>query len=445
MRVARMMVAGGFALSAVAMLLVLAQPAAAIPAWTRKYGMDCSSCHVAGFKLNRFGQDFLRSGHQMANWEEKQDLGSHLSVAQKSRYNWSQTVVNGSVKPGSKVNSFEQHALSLYMGGPLQKEWSYFAELYWHENSGNTSGSSDLNDYGRSKLADAYLQYIHHEAEAKYTSVRFGQFSPFLLHLHGVGARLSQDRAYVVNSGTVGDNPYKPFMRQYGLEVSQYVQGFTATAAVMNGTGGKLFNRVDNDLKKDVYGTLDYSIDDFGSMLGVYGYVGHYPLPVDNKDLPTGVSGNPIPSSVHYTKYTTYDEFNQIGVLGNFTRKQGALVGAFFSGKNEFSNQRLNEKWYPVDSLTTAVESETKSVGYYAEVQIYALHPRVQPYLRWDFWDPNTDVDDNEVLGPMVGVSWRALDNGRLVAQYAALKTRKGSSTLDETKQAITFELNFMF
>jgi hypothetical protein len=419
-----MVLAGGLALSIVALLLVMVQPAAAIPAWTRKYGMDCSSCHAAGFKLNRFGQDFLRSGHQLANWEEKQDIGGHLSVAQKSRFNWSQTMVDGAVKPGSKVNSFEQHALSLYMGGPLQEEWSYFAELYWHENSGSTSGSSDLNDYGRSKLADAYVHYVHHEAEAKYTSVRFGQFSPFLLHLHGVGARLSQDRAYVVNSGTVGDNPYKPFMRQYGLEVSQYVQGFTATAAIMNGTGAKLFNRVDNDLKKDVYGTFDYSIDDFGSMLGVYGYSGHYPLSVD------------APKT-----YVGYDDFNQLGVLGNFTRKQGALVGALFTGVNKFS--LTNEVAAPADTANTAVDR--KSMGYYAEVQLYMLHPRVQPYVRWDFWDPNTDVDDNEVLGPMVGVSWRALDNGRLVAQYSALKTKKGSSTLDETKQAVTFELNFMF
>lgn len=424
MRVSRWIVTGSLALSAAAMLMALARPATAIPAWARKYEVDCSSCHVAGFKLNRMGQNFLRSGHQTAGWEEKQDISGHVSVAQKSRFNWGQTVVDGNVKPGSKVNSFEQHALSLYMGGPLQKEWSYFAEMYWQENSGNTSGSSDLNDYARSKLADAYLQYIHHENDEQYTSVRFGQFSSFLLHLNGVGARLSQDRPYVINSGTVGDNPYKPFVRQYGLEVAQSVRSFTATAAVMNGTGAKLFNRVDNDLKKDAYGTLDYSFDDYGSMLGVYGYSGHYPLRADNA-----------------VKYATYDDFNQLGVLGNFTRKQGALVGAFFSGRNEFS--LTNEVAAPADTADAAIEQ--KSMGYYAEAQLYTLHPRVQPYVRWDFWDPNTDVDDNEVSGPLFGINWRALDAGRLVAHYQILKTKKGSATLDETKHSVVFEANFMF
>jgi hypothetical protein len=409
---------------AAATLMVCVSPATAVPAWSRKYDVDCSSCHVAGFKLTRMGQDFLRSGHQTAGWEEKQTLDAHVSVAQKIRYNWGQTIVNDDVRPGSKTNSFEQHALSIYMGGPLQKEWSYFVELYFHENSGSTSGSSDLSDFGRSKLADAYLQYLKRTADDVYTSVRFGQFAPYLLHLHGVGARLSQDRPFAINSGTIGDNPYKPFTRQYGLELSQYYRGFNVAAAVMNGTGGRLFNRVDNDLKKDVYATADYAFDDQGSMLGVYGYVGHYPLRLDNA-----------------VKYAGYDEFNQLGVLGNLTRKQGALVGAFFSGRNEFT--LTNDVVAPADTTDSALEP--KSIGFYGEFQVYALHPRVQPFVRYDFWDPDTDVEGNEVSGPLVGISWRALDHGRLIGHYQLLKTEKGSSTLDETRHAVVIEANFMF
>jgi hypothetical protein len=411
----------GLAGSAVGLGLVAARPADAIPAWTRKYGMDCSSCHVAGFKLNRLGQNFLRAGHTMADDAgAKNDVSTHVSVAQKSRFNWSTTEVNDVTT--AKTNSFEQHALSLYMGGPLQKEFSYFAELYWHENSGNTSGASDLNDYGRSKLADAYLQYLNRQSDESWTSVRFGQFSPYLLHLHGVGARLSQDRPYVINSGTVGDNPYKAFQRQYGLEVSQYVRNLYAAVGLMNGTGGKLFNRVDNDLKKDVYGTVDYSLDEAGSMLGLYGYLGHYPLAVDKP-----------------TAYVGYDDFNQLGVLGNYSRKEGAVVASLYSGKNEFT--RVNDLAAPFDSLAAV---DQKSLGYYAELQVYALHPRLQPYFRWDFWDVNTDVDDNEVSGPLVGVSWRAMDAGRLVLHYQQLTSKKGTSP-EEKKNSIVFEANFMF
>lgn len=395
------------------------RPASAIPAWGRAYKLDCNACHVAGFKLTRTGQDFLRAGHRMEGSEETANLSNHVSVAQKSRFNWSQTETNGTTS--GKVNSFEQHALSLYMGGPLQKDFSYFAELYWHENSGKTSGANDLDDFGRSKLADAYLQYLNRQSDASYTSIRFGQFSPYLLHLHGVGARLSQDRPFVINSGTVGDNPYRPFVRQYGLEVSQYVNGFNVAAALMNGTGAKYYNRVDNDLKKDAYATLDYTFDQYGSMVGVYGYVGHYPLYLDNA-----------------AKYPAqgYDNFRQIGVLGNATVKQGALVGALFTGRNEFSTEVVT----PVDSL-----SRVNSRGFYGELQLYTLHPRVQPFVRFDFWDPDADVADNEVLGPLVGISWRALDAGRLVVHYTQLKTRKPSPTPEPTKKSVTFEVNFMF
>jgi len=40
---------------------VMTQDAHAIAAWARKYGVDCKSCHTAGFKLSAMGQDFLRS------------------------------------------------------------------------------------------------------------------------------------------------------------------------------------------------------------------------------------------------------------------------------------------------------------------------------------------------------------------------------------------------
>src|ERR1700732_5498322 len=39
----------------------------ALPAFARKYGMPCSSCHEAWPKLSPFGQAFTDNGHQMGN------------------------------------------------------------------------------------------------------------------------------------------------------------------------------------------------------------------------------------------------------------------------------------------------------------------------------------------------------------------------------------------
>ena len=236
----------------------------AIAAWARKYGFDCTVCHWSVNKLNKTGQDFLRQGHM--NFKEDasgKSLSDYLSLTAKIRFNT------------FKQDTFEQHAFSVYTGGPLDKGFSYFAEMYLHENSGNTTGNSDFSDFGRSKLADAFLQYTYGD-EKKFTTARFGQISPQLLYIHGTGGRFGKDRAMALTS-TLGSTNYKPFQRNYGAEVSQFYKGFMGAVGVINGTGGSLFNVVDTNRHKDVYATLDYEFNKEGSIVGLYGYHGKFP------------------------------------------------------------------------------------------------------------------------------------------------------------------------
>jgi len=55
--------------SAILLLVVLfsCSSASALPAFARKYGMPCSSCHEAWPKLSPFGQQFKDNGYQMGN------------------------------------------------------------------------------------------------------------------------------------------------------------------------------------------------------------------------------------------------------------------------------------------------------------------------------------------------------------------------------------------
>src|SRR5260221_12785868 len=48
-------------------LLADCRSASALPAFARKYGMPCSSCHEAWPKLSPFGQAFKDNGYQMGN------------------------------------------------------------------------------------------------------------------------------------------------------------------------------------------------------------------------------------------------------------------------------------------------------------------------------------------------------------------------------------------
>src|SRR6202047_2482743 len=52
---------------AIVFLFANVHPASALPAFARKYGMPCSSCHEAWPKLSPFGQAFKDNGYQLEN------------------------------------------------------------------------------------------------------------------------------------------------------------------------------------------------------------------------------------------------------------------------------------------------------------------------------------------------------------------------------------------
>ena len=49
------------------LLLTISQPANALPAFARKYGLRCSACHETWPMLNFFGQKFKDNGYQLMN------------------------------------------------------------------------------------------------------------------------------------------------------------------------------------------------------------------------------------------------------------------------------------------------------------------------------------------------------------------------------------------
>jgi len=78
-------------------LLALAPRAYAIPAFGRKYGLRCSSCHEAWPMLNAFGQKFKDNGYQLMNDRDApiwQNL-SYWPVTFRITPNWHRESSNG--------------------------------------------------------------------------------------------------------------------------------------------------------------------------------------------------------------------------------------------------------------------------------------------------------------------------------------------------------------
>jgi hypothetical protein len=55
--------------------IVSVQTAQAIPAFSRKYDVNCTACHTAPPQLNTFGERFLEYGYQPPGTENAAHIG----------------------------------------------------------------------------------------------------------------------------------------------------------------------------------------------------------------------------------------------------------------------------------------------------------------------------------------------------------------------------------
>ena len=177
----------------IASFLLIANPSAsaspipkghvhAIPAFARKYGMPCSSCHEAWPKLSPFGQQFKDNGYQMGN-ERDAPIYQHPAywpvtfriTPQWHRESTNRVGVDGAT-PGSTVEAevntqgFDWSGLDFHTAGTLAKNISFYV-LPSSDNTGtfdfeavwgrldNLAGSSWLNlKFGKFELDNLHSE-----------------------------------------------------------------------------------------------------------------------------------------------------------------------------------------------------------------------------------------------------------------------------------------------
>ena len=131
---------GGLAaLSVLAFLIpfLLPQPAQAIPAFARKYGLPCSACHQAWPMLSPFGQQFKDNGYQLGNDRDSPIYQSpaYWPVAFRITPNWhletnNHVVVDGPDGPNSvikdvKTQGFDYTGMDMLTAGTLSRNVSF--------------------------------------------------------------------------------------------------------------------------------------------------------------------------------------------------------------------------------------------------------------------------------------------------------------------------------
>jgi hypothetical protein len=123
------------------LILSASQPASALPAFARKYGLRCSACHEAWPMLNYFGQKFKDNGYQLMNdrdspiWQNPSYWPATFRMTTFWHRESSNRVAIDSVTgdPTSPTvehqvttHGFDLSGLDFHTGGTLEKNFSFY-------------------------------------------------------------------------------------------------------------------------------------------------------------------------------------------------------------------------------------------------------------------------------------------------------------------------------
>jgi hypothetical protein len=121
-------------LSSLSFILSSSQPANAIPAFARKYGLRCSACHESWPMLNYFGQKFKDNGYQLMNDRDSpiwQNPG-YWPVTFRITPIWHRlstgkvAVDQGTGEQRVTSSGFDLSGLDFHTAGVLEKNFSFY-------------------------------------------------------------------------------------------------------------------------------------------------------------------------------------------------------------------------------------------------------------------------------------------------------------------------------
>jgi hypothetical protein len=193
-RVSIVIVALSILCGAILIALLAPEEAQAIPAFARKYDVNCTACHTAPPILNTFGQRFLENGYQLPGTEDggitgKKKLGD-LNLDDVNQYVGFRLVGNAlrswSFKkqnpPGADAGVVENKTeftfprnFMLFTGGTVAKNIGFMVELGHDVEGGGAAverGFVTFNNLGSHNLAHLRVGKFDPNAFSSYPTVR---------------------------------------------------------------------------------------------------------------------------------------------------------------------------------------------------------------------------------------------------------------------------------
>ncbi len=380
-----------------AAFLSLAAESEALPNFARKYGADCSMCHIAVPRLNRFGYEFRLAGFRIPSQIGKEELPFNLADYFAARFVEQYRYVDfrDEATPANdyKTSQLEMAEFNLF---PLTGSWGRnFASMGHLTVTPGTSGT---------EVESAYVRYVRGNEDGWFQA-RLGIMHP----LEGYGG---SDEPIGVSGplfmeSTAAGSPFSiTGQNQSAFEVgySYAKTGTSAALRISNGIKGNGDAAQGGDSaktagepganEKDIQVTLNqFFTGDSAVFLYFYRGVAPFPDP----------EASPPPPS------TTRDTFYRLAAFVNYFPVPGKLDLLAGTG---WGYDTLGD--YSVPDGGQAGHN----FGYFGEVDYY-VSPALGFGARYDFFDPSRKVGHNSQRAYSVfGNSAIIVHNLRLHAEY---------------------------
>jgi hypothetical protein len=257
---------GGF------VILAAADTASAIPAFARRYGVECHFCHDGYPKLNANGQRFKERGFRMAQ-EEKFDVNE-----------WAKTVPLSVRASGNHtfIQDNDGVTFAFFKGisaGSLGSRLSYWVDdgLFWQDLPDGTPEGTDSFTHTKPDNAWGRLEVV----ENGKLYLKGGRFE---LDLPFTQARTPQLFGYDIYTANTGEEFDAIGLYQEGLEVGGNLPGDARwSAAVVKGRNAPGASELNEDAGKfDANLYLRASKRIARNRVGAFAYFGRNKLPVDS-------------------------------------------------------------------------------------------------------------------------------------------------------------------
>lgn len=322
-----------------------------IPAWARKYNMNCSGCHLAAVpRLNATGVQFKWAGYRMPEEigedVQVQQVSNYLAARTRFRYQYAKTEGES-----AEESEFQLPDATVFYAGAFGKHFGGFFELAKEEEEVEF-GTQVVMVWGE---------------ERRHGGVRVGQTHMQLYSgLAGLDRPIGIAAPTPVASPITGSLPFSYAGDQAGVEAFYVIGRNRIAAQLLGGT------TLEEEGLTRAGKTKDFSLSD--------------QLLLDGR-------GSGVMLSMYYGTVAEVDtvsdaeaHFWRLALTANKVISNFEVLGGVVYGKD------LD---LPVDGTAGFTAPDNRGYGYWLSGQYTIPDPTLTFFGRYEFIDPDTELEEN--------------------------------------------------